>query len=43
MGMMELGVQDEWVKRYIFAANSAAGGPSTDANIAMFSLRYYPF
>ena len=43
MGMMEFGVQDEWVKRYIFAANSAAGGPSTDANIAMFSLRYYPF
>jgi hypothetical protein len=42
VGMMEFGIQDQYVKRYIFSSNTT-GGPHASANIAMFSFRYYPF
>ena len=42
VGMMEFGVQDQVVRRYIFSG-ATSGGPGTSINIAMFSFRYYPF
>jgi hypothetical protein len=42
MGYMQFGLQDQYVKRYIFSSN-ANGGPGTGINIVMASFRYYPF
>jgi len=42
VGYMQFGMQDQYVKRYIFSSN-ANGGPGTGMNILMASFRYYPF
>ncbi|MHB1207211.1 MAG: hypothetical protein ACYCZX_16705 [Rhodospirillaceae bacterium] len=42
VGMMEFGLQDEYVQRTIFSSNTN-GGPTAKINIAMASFRYYPF
>jgi len=42
IGYMQFGIQDQYVKRYIFSSN-ATPGPGAGINIAMFSFRYYPF
>ena len=40
-GMAEVGVQDQYLTRNTFGAHG--GAPSTNINILMTSLRYYPF
>ena len=46
-GTMQLGAQYEYVNRNTFSGAGATRGstvsPSADANIVLFSLRYYPF
>jgi hypothetical protein len=41
-GYLQAGIQDEYVRRTLFAGNTS-GGASAGINIAMFSFRYYPF
>jgi hypothetical protein len=42
VGYMQVGVQDQYVKRYVFSG-ATGGAPGTGINIAMVSFRYYPF
>jgi hypothetical protein len=46
-GTMQLGAEYEYIKRNAFAGVGATKGsvvsPSTDENVVMFSMRYYPF